>query len=101
MVHWSINSSHASPDASASLDHQIHVLQQADVLQNVTADSDDVRIFTGRDCADVPVLLHHQRWPVGGAADRLHRGNVHLAHPDVEFVPGGLAVEVHRNAAVG
>ena len=85
----------------AVLDHDVDVLKQVDVAQDVAADGDDVGVFALADGADLIGNAHGDGGPVGGGADGGHGGDVEAVDPSVQFAPGGLAVEVHGDAAVG
>ena len=87
--------------ALAVLDDDIHVLQKTDVAQDVAADGDDVGVFAFGDGSDLVRYAHGDGGPVGGGADGGHGVDIEGIDPCVEFAPGGLAVEVHRDAAVG
>src|SRR5713226_8467361 len=77
--------------------HEVHVLQQGDVLQRVAAHRDEVGVLPRRDRADV-LLLAEQGRPVQRAGnDRLHRRHA-VPHHQLEF-PGVGAV-VHY-ASIG
>ena len=84
----------------AVLDHDVDVLQQVDVAQDVAADGDDVGVFAFAHGADLIGDLHGDGGPVGGGADGDHRIDVECVDPGVEFTPGRLTVEVHGDAAV-
>ena len=68
--------------------------------EHVAADGDDVGVFALAHGADLVGDFHGDGGPVGGGADGGHGGDVEVVDPGVQFAPGGLAVEVHGNAAV-
>ena len=82
------------------LDHDIHILQQINVPQHVSSYRDDVGILAFAHGADLIGDFHRNRRPVSCRTDSGHGGNVEGVDPGVELAPGGLAVEVHRDAAV-
>ncbi len=82
-------------------DDDVDALQKRDVAQHVAADGDDVRILARRDRADVPIDFHRHRRPVGRGANSRHRIDAEDIHPGIELAPRRLAVELHRDAAVG
>jgi len=85
----------------AVFDHDVDVLKQVDVAQDVAADGDDVGVFALADGADLIGNAHGDGGPVGGGADARHGVDVEGVDPGVELAPGGLAVEVHWDATVG
>ena len=86
---------------SAVPDHDVYVLQQVDVAQHVAADGDDVGVFAFAHGSNLIGDFHGDRGPVGGGADGGHGFDAEAVDPGVELAPGGLAVEVHRDATVG
>src|SRR6185295_9995590 len=71
------------------------------VSQHVAADGDDVGVFALGDGADLVGDFHGDGGPISCRADGGHGGDVEVVDPGVQFAPGGLAVEVHGDAAVG
>src|SRR5688500_5607490 len=49
----------------ASLDDDVHALQQVDVTQHIAAHGNDVGVLAGAEGADVTLLPHRHRRPVG------------------------------------
>ena len=82
------------------LDHDIHVLKKIDMPQDVATHCDDVGVFAFGDGADLIGDFHRDGGPVGGGADGGHGVDAEAVDPGVELAPGGLAVEVHGDAAV-
>src|SRR5713226_873026 len=84
-------------DSLAVLDDDVDVLEKSDVGQNVSAHGDDVRVTAGRERAEVLVSLEPKGRPSGRAGDRLHRRHPQT-HPGIELSPGGVRMEVARDA---
>jgi hypothetical protein len=76
-------------------DHEIDILQQGYMAQNIAAHGDNVSVFPFADRTHLAIYAHQDRRPVAGASDRLHSRNAKLVHPHIQLVPGRLAVEFH------
>jgi hypothetical protein len=82
------------------LDHDVDILQQTDMPQDIAPDGYDVGVLSFADGADLIRHAHQHGGPVGCRANSDHGIDLEIVYPGVQFVPGGLTVKVHRDAAV-